>query len=59
MSAELIYWDSDAFLGWLQNEVGKADLCEGTIKRAEAREVLIVTSALTITRSCGCAGHQR
>lgn len=49
MSAELIYWDSDAFLGWLQNEPGKAELCEGTIKRAEAGEVLIVTSALTIT----------
>ena len=49
MNAELIYWDSDAFLGWLQNEAGKAELCEGTIKRAEAGEVLIVTSALTIT----------
>lgn len=49
MSAELIYWDSDAFLGWLQNELGKAEFCEGTIKRAEAGEVLIITSALTIT----------
>lgn len=49
MSAELIYWDSDAFLGWLQNEPGKAELCDGTIKRAEAGEVLIITSALTIT----------
>ncbi len=49
MSAELIYWDSDTFLGWLQNEAGKAEVCEGTIKRAEAGEVLIVTSALTIT----------
>lgn len=49
MSAELLYWDSDAFLGWLQNEPGKAELCEGTIKRAEAGEVLIITSALTIT----------
>lgn len=49
MSAVLIYWDSDAFLAWLQNEPGKAEFCEGTIKRAEAGEVLIVTSALTIT----------
>lgn len=49
MSPELIYWDSDAFLGWLQEEEGKVQLCEGTISRAEGGEVLIVTSALTLT----------
>lgn len=49
MSVEKIYWDSDPFLGWLQAEEGKVDLCKGTIKRAEDGEVLIVTSALTIT----------
>ena len=43
-----IYWDADAFLGWLQEEPGKVELCKGTIQRAEAGEVLIVTSALTI-----------
>ncbi|MFM9863974.1 MAG: type II toxin-antitoxin system VapC family toxin [Micropepsaceae bacterium] len=48
MSVELIYWDSDAFLGWLQEEAGKVELCQGTIERAESGEVLIVTSALTI-----------
>lgn len=48
MSAELIYWDSDAFLGWLQSEPGKAELCEGALKRAESGEALIITSALTI-----------
>jgi len=45
---ELIYWDSDAYLGWLQSEPGKAELCEGTLQRADLGEVLIVTSALTI-----------
>lgn len=45
---ELIYWDSDAFLGWLQEEADKVDLCKGTLERAKAGEVIIVTSALTI-----------
>ena len=48
MPVELIYWASDAFLGWLQSEPGKAELCEGTLLRADAGEVLIVTSTLTI-----------
>jgi len=48
VSVEKIYWDADAFLGWLQEEPGKVELCKGTIQRAEAGEVLIVTSALTI-----------
>jgi predicted nucleic acid-binding protein len=48
MAAEIIYWDSDAFLGWLQAERGKVDLCAGTLKRADLGEVVIFTSALTI-----------
>ena len=48
MPVELVYWDSDSFLGWFQAEPGKADLCAGTLKRADQGEVLILTSALTI-----------
>ncbi len=48
MPIELVYWDSDAFLGWLQSEPEKVDLCEGTLKRAKLGEVLILTSALTL-----------
>jgi predicted nucleic acid-binding protein len=48
MAIEPIYWDSDAFLGWLQAELGKAELCAGTLKRAESGDVIIFTSALTI-----------
>ena len=48
MAVEPIYWDSDAFLGWLQAEPGKSDLCAGTLKRADLGEVIIFTSALTI-----------
>ena len=49
MKPELIYWDSCAFLGWLQEEADKVALCQGTIDRAEAGEVGIITSALTLT----------
>lgn len=49
MNAEIIYWDSDAFLGHLQEEAGKVELCAGTLQRAEGGEVVIITSALTIT----------
>jgi predicted nucleic acid-binding protein len=48
MSIDKIYWDSDAFLGWFQNEPIKVELCSGTLKRAEEGEVVIFTSALTI-----------
>jgi predicted nucleic acid-binding protein len=48
MAVEPIYWDSDAFLGWLQAEPGKDELCAGTLNRADLGEVIIFTSALTI-----------
>jgi predicted nucleic acid-binding protein len=48
MAVEPIYWDSDAFLGWLQAEPGKSELCAGTLRRADQGEVVIFTSALTI-----------
>ena len=48
MIVEKIYWDSDAFLGWLQQEAGKVELCAGTLERAKGGEVVIITSTLTI-----------
>jgi len=59
MPVELIYWDSDAFLGWLQDEPGKVELCEGTIERAKRGEVLIVTSTLTIAEVLWLRGGPR
>src|SRR5665213_770416 len=56
---ELIYWDSNAFLGWLQEESTKVDLCKGTLERADAGEVLIVTSALTIAEVLWLRGGPR
>lgn len=48
MTVERIYWDSDPFLAWLQEEAVKIDLCNGTIDRAEKGDALLVTSALTM-----------
>jgi len=48
MAATLLYWDSNAFLGWLQEEADKVDLCRATLERAGGGEVVIVTSALTM-----------
>ena len=48
MTPEIVYWDSDAFLGWLQNEAGKEALCRATFERADKGEIILVTSALTI-----------
>jgi predicted nucleic acid-binding protein len=48
MPIERIYWDSDAFLGWLQAEPGKTELCAGTLKRADQGEAVVFTSALTL-----------
>jgi predicted nucleic acid-binding protein len=56
---EIIYWDSDTFLGWLQEEEGKVELCQGTLERATAGEVVIVTSALTLAEVLWMRGGPR
>jgi predicted nucleic acid-binding protein len=42
------YWDSDCFLGWLQEEDDKVPLCRPVIREAEAGKLTLVTSALTL-----------
>ncbi|MCA3633528.1 MAG: type II toxin-antitoxin system VapC family toxin [Methylobacterium sp.] len=59
MTVERIYWDSDAFLGWLNNDPGKASKCDGVIQRAERGEVLIVTSALTLAECLWMRGQSK
>lgn len=49
MAADRHYWDSNAFLGWLNDEKDKASACEGVLDAAEDGKVEIVTSALTLT----------
>ncbi|MFH1158107.1 MAG: type II toxin-antitoxin system VapC family toxin [Pseudomonadota bacterium] len=45
--AEKVYWDSDCFLAWLQDEAS-ADLCRQVWESARDGNVIIVTSALTL-----------
>ncbi|MFO1090418.1 MAG: type II toxin-antitoxin system VapC family toxin [Hyphomicrobiales bacterium] len=59
MSIERIYWDSDAFLGWLNNDPGKADKCGDVLQRAERGDVLIVTSALTLAECLWMRGQAK
>lgn len=42
------YWDSDCFLGFLQEESGKVDACADVLALCERGEVEIVTSTLSI-----------
>jgi predicted nucleic acid-binding protein len=57
MSAELTYWDSATFLAYFQQEEGRHQLCQGTLERAEAGEVGIITSALTIAECLWLRGQ--
>ncbi len=52
------YWDSDCFLGWLQNETGKADKCAAVLALAEKGEVEIVTSTLTLAEVLMLRGRE-
>jgi len=47
MAKQIVYWDSCCFLGLLNNEQDKVHLCQGTIRKAESGELIIVTSAIT------------
>lgn len=51
------YWDSDCFLGYLQEEPDKVDLCQEVLDAAQDGHVLIVTSALTIAEVLALRGR--
>ena len=51
---ERVYWDTNCFLGWFQQEPNKRDALRELLNHAEDGELVIVTSALTITE---CAGR--
>lgn len=50
---ERVYWDTNCFLGWFQQESDKRAALGNLLDQAEAGELVIVTSMLTITE---CAG---
>ena len=43
------YWDACTFLGWFNEEKDKVEKCMGVVKLAEDGELILVTSALTLT----------
>ncbi|MBF0373093.1 MAG: type II toxin-antitoxin system VapC family toxin [Alphaproteobacteria bacterium] len=45
---ELVYWDSVCFLAYFQEEADRVGACQATLERAEAGDILIVTSTLTL-----------
>ena len=57
MSIDQRYWDSDCFLGWLQDEADKVESCRQVLAAAEDGKVLIVTSALTIAEVLALRGR--
>jgi predicted nucleic acid-binding protein len=59
MIRELIYWDSAAFLAYFQNEPASAELCQSTLERAEAGDILIITSTLTIAECLWLKGSPK
>ena len=49
MSIPRRYWDSSAFLAWLLPEPDREDACRSVLRAAEEGDLIIVTSALTLT----------
>ena len=53
------YGDACTFLGWLSGERDKVDKCKGVVKLAEDGDIVIVTSALTLTEVVWIKKHKR
>lgn len=47
--ADILYWDSCAFLAWLNAEPENVAACTDTLNQAKNGDFITVTSALTIT----------
>ncbi len=58
-SPERRYWDSDCFLGWLEQENDKAEACKQVLELSKRGKIEIVTSALTLAEVLRMRGHAR
>lgn len=58
MSIEKVYWDSDCFLGFLQDEQDKVPECEQVLQAAQDGTIQIVTSTLTLAEVLRMKGRQ-
>ena len=59
MASDRRYWDSDAFLGFFNEELDKQAACEAVLAGAENGKIVIVTSALTIAEVIWAKGHKK
>ena len=59
MTKDLRYWDSDAFLGYFNEEPDKHEACEGVLAAADQGRLLIVTSALTLAEVLYAKPHPK
>lgn len=59
MALDRRYWDSDVFLGYLNNEPDKVDGCESVLVAAENGRLIIVTSALTLAEVLYAKHHKK
>jgi predicted nucleic acid-binding protein len=53
------YWDTVTFLGWLKGEPDRVSECKPILQAAEAGNVTLVTSALTIVEVLWLKGHKK
>jgi predicted nucleic acid-binding protein len=53
------YWDACTFLGWFNEEKEKVEKCMGVVKLAESGELILVTSALTLTEVVWLKGYPK
>lgn len=53
-----VYWDSDCFLAWLQDEVEKTEICAHVLDECKAGKTRLVTSALTLAEVLALRGQR-
>lgn len=53
------YWDSNVFLGWLADEPDKVSRCRPVFDAAQAGQLTVITSALTIAEVLWVKGEAR
>ena len=53
------YWDAVTFLGWLSEEPDKVPDCKPVLESAEAGNITLVTSALTIVEVIWLKGYKK
>jgi len=56
---QIVYWDSDCFLGFLKNEADKIAQCKGTTDNAQNGNLIIATSAITLIEVVKLNKHLR